>query len=1247
MGVGDLLKISGILVSVIAALVCLIVYLRAYASKADHLPLRIIGVLNVIISLSMALVVFSALFLPTANNSQVTSTITLAGIVTAGIIIVAQIAYLLLSPISPLYMRRNALQQVTLPEVEPDSDIDKLLRSKVIGDQWIKHLPILHMNYPLDITNMYIQVKVYERKPLISLDNTLAQLDPLDPLTLLDREYDAFERRVIFAQNPIEIIGRRKHCIILGEPGIGKTTLLKYLTMRVAKGDIIELCHLLPIYISLKGFKADPNNDLLEFILDKYFKNYALSKVIEIDGVREFLIEKLEGKDENRNVLLLLDGLDETFEGENDLSARSTYNAICKAISDFAGKYSEAHIIVTSRKASYEAGTALTVGSHSHVEFKKLEMAGFLSNDVKRFVTEWSRDDRLKQRSPDGLILMLQQESRLRELSASPLLLSFVTSSYFNGFSISDSRPELYNDWVKKLLFKWDDSQGVTRYTDFSVDLQRDLLKELAWNCYDRHIQYYTKEDILKFTEGFLRQRNEEGIRPNSSELLIEEILATSGLLIEEGEGLYSFSHITFQEYFAAMQAAEKEDEGIWRQGGELVKHWGELRWDEVILLAAAYASRTDTLLKKLTDLQTDDFFYTNLLLAGRCIAVTAANSLKADEVKQTLWDKLLTMTHQSEGDEIAKALVEIADKSINAKLLQLLPLYQRKSGEIAEKISEIAGEEAYKKLQERGVIQSKDEYDVIKLPDLARRLSIAVAKTLLRMGDPAAYVHLAVPKLMDNTHEELSDKASKYSSIASRLIGHLSRPWLENDMEILINIVKALKRLREPSIVSELCDLLNNPPPCNNEKVSKDVSMQIADTLGVLALFCQEQDNDQQVWEILADTLLKIVNDGTRPLEVRWASLDAFGLWRNKAITPKLRELVISKELDWRTRARITIVLEVLSEQGEEIEPDLLAILDENLPKLGRMEGRYPLLHLLDFLEGQNAYRLIPKLVKLLERNDLDRDVYRRIVQALGSLGDENITERLLSHLQDTRLDNYVRGEIVSALGKLYYNLGKGTKARIIQNIIDLINDVKTHHIILMSCAEALHQIDQAEMYKDKAIEELRKYRETNKYLHHIPSYINLTITLGRLEDSDPEVRADLLRWLFDPDAGMLLSDPPEDKWRQHLQIVEALQHIGKNDDSMVNVLCKQLFNETTNSDVQMGIIDVLKCIVTDPGTCVSLIQKMEQEQQPEIADRIYDAVHEISRRNGFRVYKDESGQIRVVKWEQSFSELVATSGS
>jgi predicted NACHT family NTPase len=148
----------------------------------------------------------------------------------------------------------------------------------------------------------------------------------------------------------------------------------------------------------------------------------------------------------------------------------------------------------------------------------------------------------------------------------------------------------LYKKGLELLLEKWDKSREIERdkiYLDLPMERKLELLSYLAVKKFEQ-TQYvlFEQTEIEGYIAEFL------GIGRPESGALLRAMEAKHGLLIERAEEVWSFSHLTFQEYLTAKWFAERAD---W-QG--LANHITEKRWREVFLLATGMMDRADYLVQ-------------------------------------------------------------------------------------------------------------------------------------------------------------------------------------------------------------------------------------------------------------------------------------------------------------------------------------------------------------------------------------------------------------------------------------------------------------------------------------------------------------------------------------------------------------------------------------------------------------------------------------------------------------------------
>jgi hypothetical protein len=144
--------------------------------------------------------------------------------------------------------------------------------------------------------------------------------------------------------------------IVLGEPGMGKTTMLHYL----ARKDSLKKDYI-PVFIKLSNYSENTIN-LKEYIRET-IEDYVSGE--ELPNILEDSLDK--GK-----ILVLLDGLDEI--------RKDKYKNVINKIEAFISVYKDCKVIITSRKTGFEKLRGV-----KHVfEITKLPL-----DKIEEFIKKW------------------------------------------------------------------------------------------------------------------------------------------------------------------------------------------------------------------------------------------------------------------------------------------------------------------------------------------------------------------------------------------------------------------------------------------------------------------------------------------------------------------------------------------------------------------------------------------------------------------------------------------------------------------------------------------------------------------------------------------------------------------------------------------------------------------------------------------------------------------------------------------
>jgi HEAT repeat protein len=853
-------------------------------------------------------------------------------------------------------------------------------RDNLRTDPRIAYLQIIDMSQSLEVKSIYVRLRLYkEARSEYVIDKDYQDLLTVqsthDPNASFIFNRKHLEHRASEALDPNVAISRYKHCVIVGDPGAGKTTLLKRLVMKSLDKELKGLPDL-PLYIELKYF-ADPKNeynDLLEFIVDKWAELYGFSK----GEAQDYLAKELK----SGNVLVLLDGLDETFIGEE---AEETYTRVSKAIINFEDRYSLSPIVVTVRKADRPQGAVFE-------RFTELEVLDFSPEDIQQFVSNWFTRNVGGQERAIDLNNKLKDNPRIHALAANPLLLSLITIVYEANPNLLDHhadlyRADLYKECVDTLLTKWDAKRNVNRRRQFRQNNLEVLLEEIALDFHMQRRLYFPKEELLGVIAGILPWM---GLSKEQNTQILGEITNTNGLLKEQAKGWYGFLHLTFQEYFVAQKIANED------LSNKLLAYSDEPWWEEVILLSARYTKDASLFLRKL--LQKNDkkpfeeiIFHTDLILAGHYMASSScvkSTSLQ-DEITDRLFVTLKKTPYSLTRQQIISTLIEIHTQEVSNRLKGLLCDQQvdKNVQELTVDALEISGD------------SSIGSYllDLLSDPLIAKDIRRCIAIKLGKLGDRSQIDELL--KLLSDTKVDVDVRRNIAEALGllggkqviDKLLNVLIKP---NDWEVHTHIVDVLSKLGEATLAPTLRSLLAN------QEIDQQVRVPIIDALGNL--------NDLSG----VPELLRLLVDPDTDKNERICIVNNLGKLGDDSIVPQLRQFQSEPEIDMEIRQCIAIVLVKLNDSSQ--VNDLLQLLCDSTISFGMRESAAIALAKL------SDKSVIDRLLQLLPSSQVDINVKRCIVDTLGASGDQALRPALMRLFSNLSIDPDIRGHIAITLGIL-----------------------------------------------------------------------------------------------------------------------------------------------------------------------------------------------------------------------------------
>lgn len=228
-----------------------------------------------------------------------------------------------------------------------------------------------------------------------------------------------------------------------------------------------------------------------------------------------------------------------------------------------------------------------------------------------------------------------------------------IATVHYSGSALPGRRVELYQKICDLLLGTRQAAKRIK--APLTSEQYKSVLQVLALDLMQRNTRTFAPTEVNNLIASELQTIVNTTLTPGE---FLEQIKDVSGLLVEKEQGQFEFAHLSFQEYLAAAQVKDLQQQ---QQEEILIDNFDNSWWAETIRLYAAQSDATN-LIKAALQNQTVG----SLSLAYDCLK----ESKKVEPQTQRQLENILEAGLTSQDPKIAKIAAQV---KLNRRLNNLL----------------------------------------------------------------------------------------------------------------------------------------------------------------------------------------------------------------------------------------------------------------------------------------------------------------------------------------------------------------------------------------------------------------------------------------------------------------------------------------------------------------------------------------------------------------------------------------------
>ncbi len=331
------------------------------------------------------------------------------------------------------------------------------------------------------------------------------------------------------------VLNGKDHCVILGQPGAGKTTSLKKICDLLIREES-NTHYTFPILIRLRDLgditSQRPIFDQIMNTIPLQFDFTDNKSNIFTAGTKDVIEESIYSFLNQIRPIIVLDGFDEL----KDFQAKEI---VIKELRKLVQKLTDAKIVLSCRTGEFNYEL-----EHSET----YEIAPLTNTQIELFVNKWLSD-----RDKANDFLYKVKRSPFADTSIKPLNLAHLCAIYNRIGSVPEQPKTIYRKVVNLLIEEWDEQRSIMRKTEFEgfqSDQKFEFLIHLAF-----HLTITFKSStftVSQFRSTYKHICDDHNLPSEKASSVVKELESHTGLFIESGYEKFEFVHKSIQEYLTA-----------------------------------------------------------------------------------------------------------------------------------------------------------------------------------------------------------------------------------------------------------------------------------------------------------------------------------------------------------------------------------------------------------------------------------------------------------------------------------------------------------------------------------------------------------------------------------------------------------------------------------------------------------------------------------------------------------------------